>query len=99
MHKKTIREYGAANPRIGEALKLWQEAVEQADWANPADVRQTMGYTDQVGDERFIFNIKGNHYRLLAAIHFRSRMVYIKGIFTHPQYDKLTRNHLLTCEL
>ena len=99
MHKKTIREYGAANPRALEALRLWQEAVEAADWANPTDVRRTMGYADQIGDERFIFNIKGNHYRLLAAIHFRSRMVYIKGIFTHPQYDKLTRQALLTREL
>lgn len=98
MHKKTIREYGAANPRIGEALRVWQESVEAVSWANPSDVRRTMGYTDQIGDERFIFNIKGNHYRLLAAVNFSRRTVYIKGIFTHAEYDDLSKHDLLTLE-
>ena len=98
MHKKTIREYGAAHPRAMEALRLWQEAVEAADWANPTDVRRTMGYADQIGDERFIFNIKGNHYRLLAAINFSRRTLYIKGIFTHAEYSNLSRHDLLTLE-
>ena len=98
MHKKTIREYGAANPRALEALKVWQESVEMADWANPTSVRRTMGYADQIGNERFIFNIKGNHYRLLAAINFSRRTVYIKGIFTHDEYDALTRHDLLMLE-
>ena len=98
MHKKTIREYGAANPRALEALRVWQESVEMADWANPTSVRRTMGYADQIGNERFIFNIKGNHYRLLAAINFSRRTVYIKGIFTHDEYDALTRHDLLMLE-
>ena len=98
VHKKTIREYGAANPRALEALRLWQEAVEAADWANPTDVRRTMGYADQIGDERFIFNIKGSHYRLLAAVRFSRRTLYIKGIFTHAEYSNLSRHDLLTLE-
>ena len=98
MHKKTIRAYGAAHPRAKEALDLWYAQVSEANWGTPTDVRNTMGYADQIGDERFIFNIKGNHYRLLAALDFGNRTVFIKGIFTHAQYSKLTRMDLLTRE-
>ena len=98
LHKKTIWAYGAANPRAKEALRAWQSSVMLANWATPTDVRNTMGYADQIGDERFIFNIKGNHYRLLAAIDFGNRTVFIKGIFTHAQYSKLSRRDLLTLE-
>ena len=98
MHRKTIRQYGLANPHARTALTLWYHKVLAADWGTPTDVRATMGYTDQIGDERFIFNIKGNHYRLLAAIDFDTRTLFIKGIFTHSQYDRLTRQELLTLE-
>ena len=98
MHRKTIRAYGAADPRAKEALDVWYLKVVAASWANPSDVRRTMGYTDQIGDERFIFNIKGNHYRLLAAVNFARRTIYIKGIFTHAEYDDLSKHDLLTLE-
>jgi mRNA interferase HigB len=46
-------------------------------------------------DSRFIFNIKGNHYRLLAVVRFQKQRVYIRGIFTHAEYSKLTNKELL----
>lgn len=96
MHKKTIREYSRANPQAAEALSEWYEKVKAADWTSITDVRNDMSYADLIGGDRFIFNIKGNDYRLLAAVLFKTRTVLICGIFTHAQYSRLSKKQLLT---
>ncbi|MDF7818589.1 type II toxin-antitoxin system HigB family toxin [Runella sp. MFBS21] len=61
----------------------------QADWAHLMDVKSTFNSVDFVGNDRFVFNIKGNRYRLVALIHFSIRTVYIKFIGTHADYNKI----------
>ena len=94
MHKKTIRAYGAANPRAKEALDLWYAQVVEVSWATPTDVRNTMGYADQIGDERFVFNIKGNHYRLIVKIHYNSGRMFIRFVGTHAEYSKINAEEI-----
>ena len=53
------------------------------------DVKQTFNSADYVGNERMVFNIKGNRYRLVAAVLFSIRTVYIKFIGTHAEYNKI----------
>ncbi len=95
MHKKTLRLYRLLYPGAAAALADWYEVVKTADWANFSELRQVLPATDLIGGDRYIFNIRGNHYRLLAAISFRTRTVHICGFFTHRQYDQLSRAQLL----
>lgn len=70
-------------------LMEWYDIVSEADWSNVNDVKQTFNNADYVGNERMVFNIKGNRYRLVAAVIFSIRTVYIKFIGTHAEYDKI----------
>lgn len=84
-----IRDFAAANPAVGEALDKWYFECKAADWRNLADVRRSFNNVDFVGNEHYVFTIKGNHYRLVAMIFFNRRTVYIRFIGTHKEYDMI----------
>lgn len=70
------------------ALDSWFHEVREAEWTTPVDVLRSYANASIVGD-RVVFNIKGNDYRLVVAIHYRRQIVFIKWIGTHAQYDKI----------
>ena len=96
MHKKTIRKYIERNAQAESGLQEWYQVTKAANWASFPELRASLPSTDLIGGDRFVFNISGNHYRLLAAVHFNTRMVLIRGIFTHAEYSKLKKTELLT---
>jgi mRNA interferase HigB len=96
MHKKTIRVYIEHNAQAASGLQEWYQVVKAADWASFMELRADLPATDLIGGDRFVFNIRGNHYRLLAVVHFITRTVLIRGIFTHAEYSKLKKTELLT---
>lgn len=61
----------------------------QAEWKNPADVVKAYANASIVGSDRVVFNIKGNDYRLVVAIHYRLQIVFIKWLGSHAEYDKI----------
>ncbi|WP_426307778.1 type II toxin-antitoxin system HigB family toxin [Acidovorax facilis] len=71
------------------ALEAWHETVRLAQWTSPADVKAQFGSASIVGNNRVVFNIKGNDYRLIVAIAYRMQWVYIKFVGTHAQYDRV----------
>lgn len=71
------------------ALRLWETKVKKADWKNAHDVKNDFGDADPVGDNRIVFNIRGNKYRLIAVVIFRNQRVYIRWVGTHKEYDKI----------
>jgi mRNA interferase HigB len=71
------------------ALEDWYDKVKKAEWDNFSDVKKTFNSVDSVGNKRFIFNIKGNNYRLAVIILFRIKMVYIRFIGTHDEYGNI----------
>ena len=71
------------------ALEEWYEKVSKADWDSFADVRQMFNSADGVGNNRVVFNIKGNKYRLVALILYKIKMVYIRFVGTHQSYEKI----------
>ena len=93
---RTIREYSLANAQAAEALRLWYHQVTEADWPDYNAIRAAFPSADYIADNRYIFNIKGNHYRLLAMVFFSTRTVYIRRIFTHAEYSKLNKAQLST---
>jgi len=86
---KKIREYAAEHKMAKVALIHWYNVVEKADWSCHADVKKQFPSVDYVGEDRYVFNIKGNNYRIIAMIHFDIRTVYLRFIGTHTEYDKI----------
>ena len=73
---------------VKSALDSWFHEVEKADWKAPTDVTRHYANASIVGD-RVAFNIKGNSYRLVAAVDYKRQIVFIKWLGTHAAYDKL----------
>lgn len=85
----TLREYIAEHVDTDAPLRDWYRKTSDKTWGSLADIRETFGATDFVGNDRYVFNIKGNSYRLVAMIFFQARMVYVRWIGTHAEYDKI----------
>ncbi len=93
--RKTLRRFidslkGTKNQKaVKSALDSWFQEVRQADWKSPADVVKAYANASIVGSDRVVFNIKGNDYRLVVAIHYQLQIVFIKWLGSHAQYDKI----------
>lgn len=81
------RSPGYADAR--EPVMAWFRQVRSADWASPADVKRAVRTASILKDGRVVFNIAGNKYRIVAWINYPYRVVYIRFIGTHRQYDKV----------
>ncbi|MCD8538913.1 MAG: type II toxin-antitoxin system HigB family toxin [Leadbetterella sp.] len=86
---KTLRDFGEQYRNSIDALNNWYSIMEKGDFPNFNELRTVFNSVDAVGNDRYVFNIKGNHYRLVALIHFRVRTVYVLFVGTHQQYDKI----------
>lgn len=86
---RTLREFADKYPQREDALNNWYMVMDKADFANFNELRKTFGSADAIGHDLYVFNIKGNHYRLIVRIIFKVRTVYIKFIGTHSDYDKV----------
>ena len=91
---RTIREYANKHEDVEDQLNNWYTIAEQADWANFNELRQMFNSADAVGNDLYVFNFKGNNYRLIVRIIFRVRTIYIKFIGTHKEYDKINLDDL-----
>lgn len=87
--KKTLVAFYEKHADAKTALEDWHTRTEKANWTCFTDVRNSFGSADSVGNGRYVFNIKGNQYRLVALILFRIKMVYIRFIGTHNEYDQI----------
>jgi mRNA interferase HigB len=86
---KALRDFWATHPQAEGPLKAWYALVSKAEWAGPADVRAQFNSADFVADNRVIFNIGGNKYRLIVRVAYLHKRVLIKFVGTHNEYDKI----------
>lgn len=86
---RTIREYGLLYPDAEKSLFSWFETASAADWSNFHDIKKTFNSVDAVGNDRYVFNVKGNKYRLVTLIIFPTRTMYVLFLGTHNAYDKI----------
>ena len=84
---KALRDFAAIYPDADAPLRAFRSKVEKGHFANFAALRATFMGVDKVG-ERFVFNIGGNKYRLIASIAFSVQRLWIKAVLTHAEYDK-----------
>lgn len=89
-----IKEFAIKHTDSDIALRDWYKKTEKSNWENLSDVKKTFNTVDYVGNNRYVFNIKGNHFRLVAIIIFVSRKVYIRFIGTQKDYDKIDSTNI-----
>lgn len=78
-----------------EALNKWYYKTKKATWKNLAELKNTFRTVDYIGEDRYVFNIAGNHYRLVGLIHFSVHTLYIRAILTHEEYNYLNKSKRL----
>ena len=87
--KKTLVVFYQNHKDAETALEEWYQKAVDADWENFAQVRQTFNSADYIGNNRVVFNIKGNQYRLVTLVLFKIKMIYIRFIGTHKEYERI----------
>jgi len=85
--KEFYEKKGHENSRV--ALQRWYDITENAEWKNLSDIKVDFPSVDYVGNQHYVFNIKGNNYRLVVVIKFTIGYVYIRFVGTHAEYDKI----------
>jgi len=87
--KAVLVEFGEKHADVVDALNKWYLETKAADWGNFFEMKQTFNSVDTAGNDRYVFDIKGNKYRLVAMVFFDIRTIYIRFIGTHKAYDKI----------
>ena len=88
-NRGTILKFWKRHGDSKRSLELWYNDVRSKNWAKPNDVIADYGSADIIGNDRIVFNIKGNKYRLVASINYQKGWLFIKFIGTHAEYNKI----------
>lgn len=89
-HRKLKEFYETPGREDSEvALEKWYETVEDAQWQNFAEMKADYGSVDAVGNQHYVFNIRGNKYRLVVVVKFVMGYVFIRFVGTHDEYDNI----------
>ena len=84
---KALREFAAVHPEAQAPLQVWRRLVEHNAFGNFAQLKRAFNSVDKVADY-YVFDIAGNRYRVIAAIHFNTQSLYVRAVLTHRDYDK-----------
>ncbi|WP_316818088.1 type II toxin-antitoxin system HigB family toxin [Pedobacter nyackensis] len=85
----SLRDFFKKHSDAEDALNNWYRIVEKADWSDFHEMKQMFNSVDSIGNDHYIFNIRGNTYRLIALIFFNTRTVYVRFVGTHSVYNKI----------
>lgn len=91
---KTLQDYWEKHKEVEIPLREWYCKVEKAEWHNFNDIRKDFNSVDYAGNQKHVFNIKGNNYRLIVAIKFTPKLVYIRFVGTHNEYSRIRMEDL-----
>lgn len=92
--KKTLRHFWEAHADCEQQLKSWFQEASNAEWINPNEIKKDYPSASILADNRVVFNIKGNNYRLIVKLNYDYQMVWIRFIGTHAEYDKINANEI-----
>lgn len=87
--RKTLREFWEQHPDARQSLQAWYADVRHAIWKTPSSIKNVYRNASFIANNRVVFNIMGNKYRLIVAVQYEYGIVYIRFIGTHQQYDKI----------
>lgn len=86
---KRIREFSKDHPDSAVKLGRWYKWMKKGKFNNLNEIKRKFSGVDYIGNDRYVFNISGNRYRLVAMINFKAHRTYIRFIGTHAKYDKI----------
>jgi mRNA interferase HigB len=86
---KALREYWTRYADAEGPLKAWFASTERAIWNTPHDIKAEYAAASILSTDRVVFNIKGNHYRLIVAVAYDAKIVFVKWFGTHAEYDRI----------
>jgi mRNA interferase HigB len=87
--RSTLRDYWKIHSDVEDALRTWYYEASRATWLSPADVKEDHRSASIIAGNRVVFNIKGNNYRLIAAMRYDIGIIFIRFIGTHGEYDNV----------
>ena len=87
--RRTLREFWESHPDAEQPLLAWFREVQNEDWDSPTKVKEKYRSASIVANNRVVFNIKGNTYRLVVAVNYPYRVVYIRFVGGHAEYDRI----------
>ncbi|MBN8578522.1 MAG: type II toxin-antitoxin system HigB family toxin [Cytophagales bacterium] len=92
--KKVLREFWAKHSDCEQQLKSWYREVEKSEWKNTNEIKKEYPSASVLRENRVVFNIKGNNYRLIVKINFHYQMMWIRFVGTHKEYDRIDANKI-----
>ena len=87
--KRTLIKFYEQYAQAKTPLEVWHTDTRKAQWNSPVDIKKTYASASFIADNRVVFNIKGNDFRLIVHIDYKRKIVRVKFIGTHSQYDKI----------
>ena len=84
-----LRAFWNRHPDAEIPLRSWYAAASRAGWSRPAEVKAAYRNASFIANNRIVFNIKGNDYRLVVAVHYNRGMIFIRFLGTHREYDRI----------
>ena len=92
--KKVLRDFWEIHDDCEQQLKSWFQEASNAQWKNPNEIKLDFPSASILNDNRVVFNIKGNHYRLIVRLNYDYQMIWIRFIGTHAAYDKIKADEI-----
>lgn len=91
---KTLKDFWQKHNSAEQPLKAWYVEAKRANWKKPSDITRLYRTASVLSNNRIVFNIKGNDYRLVTVINYDFEIVYIRFIGTHKEYDKINAEEI-----
>lgn len=85
----TLRTFWAKHPQAEIPLRVWYAEASRASWKSPEDIKSAHRNASFLANNRVVFNIKGNDYRLIVAVHYNRGLMFVRFVGTHAQYDRI----------
>jgi mRNA interferase HigB len=92
--RKTLREFWIKHNDCEEQLKSWHRETEKSNWNNPNELKREYPSASILENNRVVFNIKGNNYRLIVKINYDYKIIWIRFLGTHSEYDKIDATNI-----
>lgn len=92
--KKALRDFWEVHSGSEQQLKSWFQEASNAEWKTPNDIKREYPSASILNNNRIVFNIKGNNYRLIVKINYNHQMIWIRFIGMHAEYDKINANEI-----
>lgn len=90
----TLIDFYEKHPDAKTVLEQWYNEATKSEWTNLSDIKKSFNSVDYVGNQHYVFNIIGNKYRLVVVIKMTIKMIYIRLVGTHTEYDKINASQL-----